>query len=251
MSEDLNLHNLDANEGELDKIGNTENTENTEVKKEETVLPQGTTDKDLMLKVFEFLKSEREKSSVEVYGADGENYVNEKDIDVDDMLEHPVVFFAHKAGYVIVDDTRRGVKQNNPYHKRAIVFKYVFTKRIWHGKEQDIEHLCQYVCKSKKEAEWLRGHSQFGITFFDKMDANISQNAELAVIASKYMNRVRDMDAHQVRKISQDLGISVSQDTMEQRQVLAVYYAEEEVKANRAQHEKRVGNAIVEQELLR
>ena len=250
MSEDLDLPNLDA--GELDNIGNTESTEEKkEVKNETVAIPQNTTSEDLMKAILDVWKQQNTKSSVEVYGANGENYVDERDIDLEDMLDRPIRFFAHKAGYIIVDDTRKGQKQNNPLHKKAIIFEYVHTKRVWHGREQDIENLCIYECKSKKEAEWLRGHSQFGITFFDKLDAKMSQNAEFAVIAARYMRRVEDMDAHQIRKISQQEGVSTEMDIQEQRSALAIHYAQREMKANKKQYEQRVGNAITEQELLR
>jgi hypothetical protein len=35
------------------------------------------------------------------------------------------------------------------------------------GKEESIHYLCEFKTKSKREIEWLRSHTEYGVTFFE------------------------------------------------------------------------------------
>ena len=46
------------------------------------------------------------------------------------------------------------------------MFEHVGTKTTGVGKYKETEHSCVYNCKSKKEAEWLKDHSLYGVVFY-------------------------------------------------------------------------------------
>lgn len=192
----------------------------------------------------EAIAKKDEKSDSEKYSQDG--YIDEEYIDPEDELEKPIQFFCHSIGYVIVDDKRNGFSSINPYRKKAIEFKYKYSKRKGHGSEQNIDHFSVYLCQSKKEAEWLRNHSYFGIKFFDKLADAMSVGDRQSMLFAQYFNTVQDMDVSLVRGESRRRELPTYEDISKQRVSLATAMAKERIDIEEESNRKRTVDALKE-----
>jgi hypothetical protein len=264
MNEEFELEDLDANGEEFFSENNatesTEEVEKTYTKKEveemmaalktagQTVPSNqsGVDQTDVMKAMLETLTKMNRKSDEEIYGYDGEKYVDKVDIDVDDMLENPITFFCHRYGYVIVDDSKNGRRIRIPYNKKMIAFVNNYSRLIGHGREQDIEHISTYTCYSKKEADFLREHKMFNSMFFESYSAAKNVGNKEAMKMAKYINRIKDMDIYQVRKSCRENNIPTLESHDEARVMLASFYAKQELEAEKVNSDIRVSNAVKE-----
>lgn len=113
--------------------------------------------------IQELVRELRKSGTVEQL--DNTGYLDPSLIDEDDILEEKdyVRFYAHVSGYVIVDDLRNGIPIRTPYGNK-IEFKYFGSKSSGTGRFEEREHISSYTCKSKKEVEWIRSHTLFGVS---------------------------------------------------------------------------------------
>lgn len=141
------------------------------------------------------------------------NSYDESELDPDDTMpkEKWVTLFSHKIGYVIPDDMRSGKSVKAPFG--LIVFKYLSTKRIRHGKETDIMNLSSYVCRSKKELEWLMKHRLYGVTFFKNLNTALTSDAERASRLASHVVKLQQVSQHQLVSMARSHGIDVGRDT--------------------------------------
>lgn len=171
---------------------------------------------------------------------------SESEIDEDDVLsdEEAVTFVTHKMMSIIVDDKRHGRSIKAPFNE--IIFKYASTKQIKRGKETEIIQLSTYTCRSKKELAWLKAHSLFNITFFDKIDVALSSDVRRAGRLAKMMVQLGTMGQHALIAMARERGISVSSsDLSEIRGAIAHKIIEEEDSKN----EERIKSSLLEQKL--
>lgn len=87
-----------------------------------------------------------------------------------DYLEDPVVFFAYSYYYSIFGDKRKGQLVSTPFN-RPIKFKVLYRsqRRDRLNKGAETVTVSQAAISSKKEVEWLRQHSLYGIKFFESI----------------------------------------------------------------------------------
>lgn len=194
--------------------------------------------------IAETLNKKNEKTDSEKYG-EGQ-YVDTQYIDPEDELEKPIQFFTHSVGYVIVDDKRNGFASINPYRKKAIEFKYKYSKRKGHGMEQNMEHFATYLCSSKKEAEWLRNHSYFGIKFFDNLSEAMNVGDKQSMLFAQYFNNIQNMDVSVVRTESRRRGLPTYEDISKQRVSLATAMAKERMENEEESNRRRTIDAVKE-----
>ncbi len=200
---------------------------------------------ELLKQLVEGLKG---KSDLEKYG-DGFQYVDESDIDPKDVLEVPVTFFCHKVGYVIVDDMRNGNPVRTPFG-RPIVFQYHSTEKKQAGKHVELHSLSMYVCKSKKELEWLRSHRQYGFMFFDKIKSALGADMKHATILARHMMQASNLSPHRVIEIAKSMNIPMSDDVDHLRALVAEKQAKEEITLTEKAHKDRTFESLKEQKIL-
>lgn len=163
------------------------------------------------------------------------NYVNEEEIDKEDIDEVGTLFCSYGTGYLIVDDLREGLPVLPPFKKPiSLVFQGMNKTRDEHGKEV-LNTFCAYTSHSKKEAEWLRKHKLFGIRFFESATEAISKDASKAQKLVKFISGVMNMDQSQVVSACRQYGVGINRDIHSMRIALAYKMMEES--------DKRVGES--------
>jgi len=172
--------NVKANEDEL-------------VFKEETTVSITADQHKEMLTLIKDLSSkverlEAEKSNIEE---------PKEEILADDYLEIPATFFAYSIRFTLSGDMRRGKVSSNPNNSKFIKFEphYRYNKRTA-ARGLTTVSICRAVIHSKKEAQWLREHSLFGIKFFENITTAIDSDvlrAEKMVQTSNMINALSDM----------------------------------------------------------
>lgn len=168
----------------------------------------------------------RKKPDSEKFGLN--KYVNIADIDPDDFMEIPRVFFAHKVGYVIVDDIRKGHRVQTPFGN-VIIFGYDSTTRVQHGREYDLHNICIYQCQSKKEAKWLEESSFYGIYIFDRAKAAITSTAKKAAHLARHMAVLREMGQYRLVESMKSNELPVMENLQDMRIALANHHADKDV----------------------
>lgn len=172
-----------------------------------------------------------------------ETYAAESQIDPEDVLEVQdwVSFVSHFTSYIIVDDTRNGRPVRAPFKPIAFVYdSHVIT--AGQNDEQNIFNTCTYVCKSKKELEWLRGHSNFGLYFFDSIKAARSITGEKAAKLAVIMGALNKLGQHELISMARlsDIHVDSSTDIGTLRGQIALHRIEE-----MSQSEKNVSNKMI------
>jgi hypothetical protein len=153
-----------------------------------------------------------------------------EDLDPDDVLEKDewITFIAHKFIHVICDDLRQGMNVPAPFG--LIKFKYESTKAIKGGRETELIQTCVYTCRSKKELEWLRGHSTFGIAFFDKRNGTLySADIERSKALASKMISLQNIGQQELIAMAKERGINPGDlsDIMSMRAAIAIDVVDE------------------------
>lgn len=116
--------------------------------------------------------------------------------------EEWVSFVSYMSFNVITSDLRNGVEVPAPI--KPIKFIYDSTKRIPRGKDTEMVHICVYTCRSKKELEWLRSHTCFGVTFFDNIKGTLADDAKLARKMANLIMSLRGMNIHELMAMAKN-----------------------------------------------
>ncbi len=149
-------------------------------------------------------------------------YIDENTIDKDDILkkENYVRFYAHHASYVIVDDLRNGIPVQTPF-KNPIKLDYTASKTVGAGRFEEREHMCVYTCKSKKEAEWLKQHSLYGLIFYSTDGDLVTIDAKKATQMASLMLNLNAQDKYQIIQQCKDNDIEMREDVQLMKMALA------------------------------
>lgn len=140
------------------------------------------------------------------------------EIDSDDVLDVPAVFFAHSVSYMIYDDRRNGRVISTPY-RRPFKFKKVIRNvtTVPGSRTPVYLSISAVFVNSKKEVEWLKKHSLFGIKFFEKMGDAKDISAEMQDKLVSAWNIVSSFDEHSIVQRCAREGIVV--DTMDMNEM--------------------------------
>lgn len=98
------------------------------------------------------------------------------EIDPNDVLEKPAIFFKHGFTSLVGEDYVNGMTIPTPY-RRIIPFVHLYRQKP-RDRHEPAVCICTAQIHSKKEAEFLRGHSTFGVTLFE--DVNDARNFDAA-----------------------------------------------------------------------
>lgn len=144
-------------------------------------------------------------------------------VDPDDVLETPAVFFASGLSTAIVDDTRNGVNVRTPYNRMfRFVNLYTHARPSVGGKNPDRISMCVFKTHSKKEAQWLREHTFFGIKFFEEAKETVKLDTKLMDFVSYRVQELSKKAPAEIHNLCLNHGIKVdTTDTKELRRRLA------------------------------
>lgn len=148
-------------------------------------------------------------------------------VDTDDALEEPKVFFSYSCGYVIVDDVKNGYPIPVPT-RRPIVFAYHSGSRTGSGKEQNIINISKYVCYSKKEYDFLKAHKFYGVFFHETTKGVNSVDHQEASLIVRYSTMLRSEPASKIIAMAKENEVSldgIGNDIDKMRVVVAVALA--------------------------
>lgn len=135
-------------------------------------------------------------------------------IDKDDVMDGFAIFFAKSVSFALYDDQRNGFTIKTPYGR---AFKFKTLQRVVDKASTRTPvymSLSAVVIKSKKEAQWLREHTLFGIKFFERKDDGKEISEDLADKIVKAWQIVSQMDDHTV--LQRCIGEGMDVDTPEQ-----------------------------------
>ena len=176
---------------------------------------------------------------------DDHSYSDLATLDAEDVLDEKemITFVAHKIMYVIADDKRNGRNVKAPFG--LIVFKHNSTRLVRNGKETDQFNISTYTCRSRKELEWLRTHSLFGVMFFDKISQAITSDAHKASRLAKHVLALKTVGQHQLVQMARSREIPVVEDLNYLRSMIAQSIVEAEM----IKIEKKTQETFIDQEL--
>lgn len=145
-------------------------------------------------------------------------------IPMDDILETPAVFFSNKVSTAIFDDVKKGKVTLCPFG--AVRFKTIlrYTSPSQKGK---IITQSMAVVWSKRQAEFLREHTDFNIRFFEKSSQSKNLSSDFLEKVVECYLLVKSMTDYEVQQKLLELDIKIEDDNfIELRKKLAYKLAE-------------------------
>lgn len=137
--------------------------------------------------------------------------INMEDVDPEDILEVPAYFFSYSYKYAIYDDLKNGVALNPPYG--AVKFNPLFrsspTGKVY-GTSARYSNISYALVYSKKQSEWLKKHSLFGVYFFENIGAAQSVDYLEAESIAKAYQTVQGLSGFKLRHRCQAEGIDIT-----------------------------------------
>ena len=169
--------------------------------------------------------------------------LSSEDIDPEDFLEVPEMFFAHSVSYTLWDDKKFGQTIKTPY-ERPIKFKILYRtvdKSI--PRQPKYYNVCVAMIQSKKVRDFLLKHSLFNVKFFRTQKDGADVSATLAEKLSMHFNVVNQMTEQEVVGACMRENISVNTtDASELRRRLAMQRAKRSLTSEEQQKQKKAKN---------
>lgn len=149
--------------------------------------------------------------------------VSIEDIDKDDILEVPEVYFAHSVSYTLWDDMKNGRTVKAPFG-RPVKFKLVFRtvdKSI--PRSPKYINFSAAIIWSKKISQFLDSHSLLGIKFFKKSNEGRDISALMAEKLSMHFSSINNLTEQEVIRACSSENIKINTpDVAELRRRLAI-----------------------------
>jgi hypothetical protein len=149
------------------------------------------------------------------------------EIDRNDYLAEPVMFFTYKNYYSIHSETRYSHEEKTPYG-RPIVFQNV-TGHITgnpRGGKQTVQISAAQI-QTKKELEWMRSSPKFNVVFFEKMKDVMDIDPVRATHLAQAMAEISSLSEFQVTQRAAAQGIQMGTDVEQMRRKLIEKMAKE------------------------
>lgn len=156
------------------------------------------------------------------------SYRSPASIDREDILEDPLIFWAPGFHFVIGDDKKNGIAIPTPY--QIIEFKPEGSRKNQRGKEIDIQIWSTYKCQSKKEAQWLKDHTLYGIRFFTKSADAVTADTRYTQKLAEYAQALRNTEPYRIIQQAKEAGEVFTDDVDTLRLVLAKKKTEDYMK---------------------
>lgn len=185
-------------------------------------IPAGITAEQLteILKVFTQKKDEE---------ADLQAGVVAEKVPLEDIDQDGVVFYAPLSGYVISGDSRNGMAIKLPWGKKSIFFEHMHTKIIKTGKYDEVAPLSKYHSHSKREIEWLRNHSKFGVLFYESSPTMKIHEASKAARLADILAGIKELDLNEIVKRCNAEGVGINENIEDMKTGLAFKIFEREL----------------------
>lgn len=133
----------------------------------------------------------------------------EENIPLDDYLKTPVTIYTFCSYKPIFDDRRGGHAIKTPYG-RPIVLK--FSGNMPNGKGTNVP-VATGKLETKKELDFIRKHSLFGIEIFETAAGALSTDPNEAQLMSNVMTMVNTMtQAEVISRVKNEGGVEISPD---------------------------------------
>lgn len=161
---------------------------------------------------------------------DYESGITTDQVPEDDFDEVGVRFCSPNLGYVVVDDIRKGHRVKLPFNKKYIFFEYQATKKTRNERGHIVTNpFSAYTSHSKKEIEWLRNYSGYGIFFYE--NSNDATNVDLSKITklSRIMSVISNYELNDLNKRCKEHGVPLSDNVQQMRFELAYKMVEKEI----------------------
>lgn len=201
-----------------------------------------------MLKNQEERWSQRLNKVTDLFKSGKGNEVNDYSYVADleeDWLDTPAVFFAYSINYSIHGDKKRGVESKPP--QGAVRFKPIVRQKRKGRKGEEVISVSSVKVHSKAVADYLRNHSQFGIAFFEDMDAVLNLNtgwAQKLIEANSSINRLSDQQI--IARCKQE-GLPVTTDVIMMRKSLVEKIAERSIAQQDQMLYGKLRKAVIDQ----
>lgn len=171
-------------------------------------------------------------------------------IPVEDIDDKGVTFYAPLSGYVISGDTRQGISVKLPWGKKNIFFEHLHTRKIKTDKGEEVAPLSRYHSHSKKEIEWLRGHSFFNIIFHESSSTMKNLEEARAARLADILIGIKGLSLHEIVKRCHAEGLGVNDNIEDMRSHLAYKMFEREVSLDQDVLKTKAENVEKQKQLL-
>lgn len=152
-----------------------------------------------------------------------ERIYDKSDIDPNDYLELPAIFFAYTFKTTIFDDIKFGKPIVMPYF--PVQFNPMYRFKDPNSKDKMIS-MCMAVVYSKSQADFIRQHSLFGIKFFEKIESNKSIDTSYQEKLVSAYNAISTKSEFEIQQMCLNNQIKIdTQDFSELRKRLAHKFA--------------------------
>lgn len=158
--------------------------------------------------------------------------ITREQVDVDDVLDEDVYFFAYRSQYTILGDKRQGQDIRNPYGmpiKFAPSFRTVKNKASRYDKS--VIAVCSAKISSKKILAFLESHTLFNVTFFKNAKQAATVDSHLAEILASVAQEVSGLTQHEVITRARSMGITMDQNTDVVKRALIEAVSQQRVRA--------------------
>jgi regulator of replication initiation timing len=160
---------------------------------------------------------------------------------VNDLLETPIYFFAHTSNYGTIGYTAKNGQSVLAPGKVSFdkYLRYEAKNRVNRSKTARMVSISRFATQSKEMVEFLKGHPEFGITFFMTPKKAHVEDARLSDVMAKFSNQVRGLSDAAVISRIKAFGIPMHEDLAELRKDLIDRYAKDEIKLYDKRYEEK------------
>jgi len=151
---------------------------------------------------------------------------------IDDYVEEPVIFFGFTCGLGIWGDKSMGQITYPPNGKIQFTL-IVRSKRLTH-KGVQVVSVSHFASNSKKEIEYLRNHSKFGIQFFENKEDIKAMDYTVATRLAESSNIVNTLSDIQMIARCKLENIQITNDPKVMRMQLTKVLAEKLMGTNKS-----------------
>tara|TARA_R110002020_G_scaffold220785_1_gene428732 strand:+ start:12644 stop:13462 length:819 start_codon:yes stop_codon:yes gene_type:complete len=169
---------------------------------------------------------------------------SEEEIDVEDYLETPAMFYCYSFSHICIGDTRFGHSVNTPY-KRPVRFKplYRYKKPGTSRYNEEIVSMSCCIVRSKKEADWIRNHTLYGIRYFENTKDVQTIDRVFADRLVEMSNMLNGMSQFEVIERAKQEGVEVNADVDDVRKRLSYNLAEKAMKSVKTKTHHKIAAA--------
>lgn len=218
--------------------------ENERIAAENEKLKEGSNGESISLEKVEELIASRIEAIVHK-GPSEESVISETQKSlrnaIDDLLDTPVYFFAHTSNYGTIGYTAKNGQSVLAPGKVSFekYLRYEAKNRVNRAKTARMVSISRFATQSKEMVEFLKGHPEFGITFFMTPKKAHVEDARLSDVMAKFSNQVRGLSDAAVISRIRHFKMQMHEDMAELRKDLIDRYAKDEIKLYDKRYEQK------------